>query len=308
MPSDWKRRRCRALEPLARRAGNTVLGGRGVLTNRFLAGKLLPLAPDSAHHSLLTRSVPGDVYEGLPVPPEELWKRWGRTVESYFRGGRIDAERIVADLEAAGAEHGSIERVLDFGCAEGRVLRFFPDRDHRDLWGVDVNAERIAWCQQNLTPPFRFATTTTAPHVPFADGSFDLVYALSVFTHISELADAWFLELLRVLRPGGHLYLTIHDEHTIQLLLDDNADRSTTGELADLVRRFDRETGALSSEWVYFAVHADPGAQVFHRTEELVRRWSLVADIRTVNRAAVGYQTALLFRRPESQRRRAGPT
>ena len=48
-----------------------------------------------------------------------------------------------------------------------------------------------------------FATVTTAPHLPFADGYFDFAYCSSVFTHISDLADAWLLELRRIVRSGG---------------------------------------------------------------------------------------------------------
>lgn len=54
------------------------------------------------------------------------------------------------------------------------------------------------------TPSFRFVTTTTLPHLPFADGYFHMIHAGSVFTHIADLAEAWLLEIRRVLaRAGG---------------------------------------------------------------------------------------------------------
>lgn len=231
------------------------------------------------------------------MPPQELWQRWGLTVESYLNGGRGDAEAMLTTVREAGAIDEGLDRILDFGCAEGRVLRFLPAGTKRELWGVDVNAERIAWAQQHLAPPLRFATTTTAPHLPFADGYFDLIYAISVFTHISELADAWFLELLRVLRPGGHVHLTIHDEHSVDLLLNRYEAEGTQPELVDLLRQFDAKTATLTRDWVYFAIHADPGAQVFYRADDLVRRWSLMADFRLSKQEATGYQTALVFRK-----------
>jgi ubiquinone/menaquinone biosynthesis C-methylase UbiE len=46
---------------------------------------------------------------------------------------------------------------------------------------------------------------TILPHLPFEDRSFDVVYAGSVFTHIDDLAQTWFLELRRVLHAGGML-------------------------------------------------------------------------------------------------------
>jgi SAM-dependent methyltransferase len=82
---------------------------------------------------------------------------------------------------------------------------------------------RVARCgarTRSGTPCRYFCTTTTAPHLPFEDGYFDLIYAGSVFTHIADLADAWFLELKRIVRPGGRLYITVHDKHTIDLALN----------------------------------------------------------------------------------------
>lgn len=64
-----------------------------------------------------------------------------------------------------------------------------------EVWGVDIAGSHILWCQQNLPAPFKFATTTSFPHLPFEDNYFDLIYAGSVFTHIADLAESWLLEL-----------------------------------------------------------------------------------------------------------------
>ena len=57
-----------------------------------------------------------------------------------------------------------------------------------------------------------------SPHLPFEDRSFGLVYCGSLFTHIDDLAEAWLAELHRVLRPGGRLYFSIHDQHSVRIL------------------------------------------------------------------------------------------
>ncbi len=44
------------------------------------------------------------------------------------------------------------------------------------------------------------------------DGSFDLIWAVSVFTHLAETWSAWLLELHRVLKPGGILLATFMGE------------------------------------------------------------------------------------------------
>jgi FkbM family methyltransferase len=87
-----------------------------------------------------------------------------------------------------------------------------------EVWGVDISATHIHWCNRHLAPPFRFAVTTLVPTLPFPDRHFDLIYAGSVFTHVEDLADAWLLELKRLLKPGGVGFLTYHDDSTVELL------------------------------------------------------------------------------------------
>lgn len=269
---------------------------REILGNPFVSAKTLPLG-GGARYAVLT---PPPAHADFPTPPREFWERWGDSLQRYLSTGRIDVDSMLGTLNSVGVRTESLGRVLDFGCAEGRMLRFFPRTDDSELWGVDVNAERIAWAQQNLAPPFRFITTTTAPHLPFEDNYFDLVYCLSVFTHISDLADAWFLELLRILRPGGHVYVTLHDEHTVDLLLGRYRDQETHTYLVDLLQGFDEETGALSEEWIYFAILADPAAQVFYNSEYLVAKWARFAEFLAVEPEASEYQTAVVFRKPGS--------
>jgi ubiquinone/menaquinone biosynthesis C-methylase UbiE len=290
------------LRALVRRASAALSDPREILSSRFVSAKLLPL-DEQRGYAVLMRAQTDTQAEQLPVPPLSLSSRWGLTTDSYLRGGQIDAETILAHLAEVDATVEPGSRVLDFGCAEGRVIRFFPRDQQSELWGVDINAERIAWAQRHLPPPFRFATTTTAPHLPFEDNYFDLVYAVSVFTHISELGDAWFLELLRVLRPGGHAYLTIHDEHTVELLRGAYRDNPTHAYMVDLVRKFDEATGVLDREWAYFTILADPAAQVFYDAAYLVDKWSRLAVCVRVTPEAIGYQTALIFRKADIQTR-----
>lgn len=291
--------RSRALGALTRRAANALVGrSPAIVSSRFVSAKLLPLGPAESY-AVLTRPQPATLLdEGLPVPPRELWQRWGSSAAGYLESGREDVETMLRIVcAAAGQPAFAPGRVLDLGCAEGRMLRHLPRPEGCELWGVDINAERIAWAQQYLPPPFRFAVTTTAPHLPFEDRYFDLVYGLSVFTHISDLADAWLLEVVRVLRPGGFAYLTIHDEHSVDLLLKGYGGPGRRIELADVLRRFDEETGVLSRDWVYFALHADPAAQVFHDSAYLRERWGRFAEPETMEREAADYQTAVVLRK-----------
>lgn len=180
------------------------------------------------------------------------------------------------------------------------MLRHFPGRaGDRELWGLDIDAVPIAWCQEHLSPPFLFATVTTEPHLPFEDDYFDLVYCGSVFTHISELADAWFLEIRRVLRPGGFAYLTIHDKTSIDILLGPYKDREEHAFLVGQLQEADRRTSILSKDFSYLSMREDPDANVFYDADRLVERWSRLARFVSLTERAMDYQSALLFQKPK---------
>lgn len=152
----------------------------------------------------------------LPVPPRELLARtslryedrsdeWFR--ESYERTGRVRRNAIARALPAGFSFQG--KRVLDFGCGAGRVLRqFLPEAEMGgEFWGCDLYEPTIAWLNENLSPPFRFHVNDRRP-MPHPDDYFDLVYAISVFTHITDEWAEWLLELHRILEPDGLLLAT----------------------------------------------------------------------------------------------------
>ena len=148
--------------------------------------------------------------DGLPVPPARLRVRVAGTADRdwFLEGGRRAEESIRAALARHGAAVEELGALLDFGCGCGRVTRRWCRLD--GVHGSDMNEEAVAWCRANL--PFgRFETNGLAPPLAFAGDSFDLVYALSVFTHLTvDLQQVWLRELRRVLRPGGLLLLTTH--------------------------------------------------------------------------------------------------
>ena len=110
-------------------------------------------------------------------------------------------------------------RLLDFGCGAGRTLSHFLDEaDSAEIWGCDIDAESIDWLQRNLCPPLHALRNEAEPGLPFEDGHFDVVWALSVFTHLVDTWAAWMLELHRVLADDGILIATtIGPRHSEQI-------------------------------------------------------------------------------------------
>jgi len=127
----------------------------------------------------------------LPIPPEELWSGYGETAEGYLSSSREHVQAMLSILHSSNFTFIEGNRILDFGCAAGRMIRELNNLSSScEIWGTDISAERIYWCKQYLSPPFHFVTTTTMPCLPFEDSFFDLIYTGSVFTHIDDLAEA----------------------------------------------------------------------------------------------------------------------
>ncbi len=90
-----------------------------------------------------------------------------------------------------------------------------------ELAGSDANLKPIEWDRRNL-PGIEFSHNGLEPPLAYKDGSFDLIYALSVFTHIPlNWQRAWLDELRRTLRPGGYLLCTVMGDNYINSILND---------------------------------------------------------------------------------------
>ena len=235
----------------------------------------------------------------LVVPPPELWEGYAVAESDYLEYGELDISKMLNILGQAGESAETLTKVLDLGCAAGRMLRHYPYFEGKsELWGCDINAHHIDWCQQHLSPPFLFATTTTAPHLPFEDNSFDLVYCGSVFTHISDLSDAWFLEIRRILRRGGYAFLTIHDKHTLDLMLKKYIHMDRFHDIANYIKNFDERTGVSKKDYAYFSIGTDPLSQVYYDADYLIKKWSGFAKMISIHPETYNYQTAVLFQKP----------
>ncbi|MBV8573514.1 MAG: methyltransferase domain-containing protein, partial [Acetobacteraceae bacterium] len=77
-----------------------------------------------------------------------------------------------------------------------------------EFWAADIDAPSIEWLNEHLCPPFHAWQTTVAPPLGLEHGSFDLIYAISVFTHLTDERMKWLLELHRLLKPDGLLVAT----------------------------------------------------------------------------------------------------
>jgi len=218
--------------------------------------------------------------------------------QQYLDWGQTVVEKMKTILGAAGFSLGASSKVLDFGCASGIMIRCLREvAETGEVWGVDISGEHILWCQQHLSPPFKFATNTTFPHLPFEDRYFDLIYAGSVFTHIADLAESWLLELKRILRPGGKLYLTVLDKHSIELLLDpDYSRRMGQARMTQLLGQVEEQLHFKKADFAVLTVERTQ-ANVFYDLDFLCRHWGNYLRVVSATPEAYGYQTAIVLER-----------
>lgn len=171
--------------------------------------------------------------DGLPVPPAHLIMRVAGTTDVgwFLESGRLAAESIGDAVGRAGTPVADVDSILDFGCGCGRVIRNWATLNGTTVAGSDLSGAAVEWCQDHL-PFARFETNELVPPLAFAPDSFDLAYALSVFTHLPESMQLdWLDDLARVVRPGGFLLLTTHGERYLDRLNDGERAQFRAGQL-----------------------------------------------------------------------------
>ena len=122
---------------------------------------------------------------------------------------------LTVDFDRLGLQAG--ERVLDMGCGAGRHA-FEMYRRGADVVAFDQDGDELAGVlelfaamrEAGEVPPGAEADIKQgdALSLPFADGDFDRVVAAEVLEHIPDDTTA-IEELVRVLRPGGTLAVTV---------------------------------------------------------------------------------------------------
>jgi SAM-dependent methyltransferase len=192
------------------------------------------------HDEVLQACVP-------PIPPLELRRITAAPdAEGFLWTGLVDLAQVFALHERFGStQAGRGPRVLDFGCGCGRMTRYLNLIEGVEGHGLDVNPDLVAWCQQNLDR-VHTVLDSERPPMPLPDQSFDLVYSLSIFTHLTEdRSRQWMQDIARVMVPGGVLILTIHGYQALEIIRGSSVHQGMFGlderSTGDLVTRLEAE-------------------------------------------------------------------
>ncbi|XZF12886.1 class I SAM-dependent methyltransferase [Chitinophagaceae bacterium MMS25-I14] len=164
-------------------------------------------------------------------PPYMIYETFRLDYERYFEKGKASAEWIREEISPFMELKN--RDILDWGCGPGRVIRHMPQVINNGcrFFGSDYNPDYVKWCSANL-PGISFSKNELNPPLTYNDASFDLIYVISIFTHLSEESHRqWFTELMRVMKPGGILFMTTHGNITRRNLMPDELAKYDSGQL-----------------------------------------------------------------------------
>lgn len=146
------------------------------------------------------------------VTPDEVQQEWtGGAGESLLRSSLAFMTSVAASYGAVTRRSIADAKVLDFGCGWARLLRLAPyyiapeNLYGCDAWKVSLDHARAA------RPLAKLALSAVYPEdLPFSGVTFDVIYAFSVFTHLSaRAAEAALGAFRRRISPEGLAIITI---------------------------------------------------------------------------------------------------
>jgi len=223
-------------------------------------GLLAPLEERAGILSLLGDNVPLPRAEARDNHSDE------RHLE-YWLSGLRDARAVLRELGLTTSAQ-SVLGLEQTGC--GRVTRHLA----RDLPGGRLffgapSPAQVHVLNAIFEGSVQAFRTGAFPHLPFANASFDGVFAIETLPNTLE-ACAWLLEFKRVLKPDGKVYATLLDAEAWSTLSEDGAGSPST-EASAVGHRFPRETR--------HDVRAEPAGSPFLAGSQFLSVWAKIMRI-----------------------------
>jgi SAM-dependent methyltransferase len=148
------------------------------------------------------------------IPDQRAFDRYYRDMSKYEYHQREGAESeydqrrlgIIADVVARHVQSRTA-RILDIGCATGRLLANLRERGFPGVIGLDPSPACAATARRLYDIDVR---TMTLSELGRTDERFDFAILVGVLEHLRDLDEA-FAHLRAILNPGGLLYVEVPD-------------------------------------------------------------------------------------------------
>ena len=228
-----------------------------------------------------------NLHPDFRFPPDYfIYETYLLSYKDYYEDGKATAELIKA-LASKYIDFDRAKSILDWGCGPGRVIRHFPllGGSSHQYSGSDYNEKYTGWCAKNI-PGISFFVNELSPPLEVKSDSFDLVYGLSIFTHLSEKAHYdWMHEIFRILRPGGIFIFTTHGDGSLEKLTPSELEDYRNGNFVS--RSFLKEGHRMYSSF-----------QPEKFMDKIRGKFTLLEFIPGGKSSDIGYQDCRIFRKP----------
>jgi SAM-dependent methyltransferase len=139
-------------------------------------------------------------------------KNFGKAVEHYFLNGRVSAtnirELVSSRLRRQPAPLEFLDFASGYGCVARHIRNVFPGVN---VTAMDIHEKAFWFNQTNLK--VKAALSSTDPADASAPAQFDVVFALSFFSHMPRKTQLpWLARLSEFVKPGGIFIFTTHGE------------------------------------------------------------------------------------------------
>lgn len=229
----------------------------------------------------------------IPLPTTDAREGYyGSRHLEYWLSGLRDMRKVIT---ATKLDRLEAPRVLDFGGASGRTIRHFRTwRATSELYLSDINPQHVSLAKRLFGSLVIALRNRGLPALPFPDGYLDCIVAFSVFTHIDADDTAWLMELRRIVKPGGHIYLTIHDQATWEILPKTELGKSSFAN-EEFRRDYDESTQLTGRRVHTYSDAADYACNVFIGRDYIERHWAPLFRGYTISPLAHDHQSSLTF-------------
>ncbi|MCP5416037.1 MAG: class I SAM-dependent methyltransferase [Chromatiaceae bacterium] len=123
--------------------------------------------------------------------------------EEFVAQGERISKSIYEEMATFYPDGMKAKRILDFGCGVGRVILPLHFNYDLDIHGCDIDRTAIEYLSK-VVPGSDIYVNNFEPPLKYADGYFDVVYSVSIWTHLNPRLQAiWLNEIQRVTKPGG---------------------------------------------------------------------------------------------------------
>jgi SAM-dependent methyltransferase len=139
-----------------------------------------------------------------------------RALFSYFRTGQSVADSMLQVIRWRFGTPDKVGRLLDFASGYGRVTRFLLREIPADrLWVSDIYEGGVRFQEERLG--VHGLVSTILPEDFTCETDFDVILVTSLFTHLpEERFVGWLRTLTGLLRPGGMLLFSVHDQAVLE--------------------------------------------------------------------------------------------